>query len=160
VLGAALAIALAIPASTLADTTPPPTIYPAASDHATIRLAGGGVVGRLVAQTRVDFTCDPFIVPDETGVPVEVTTGTLEFGTVTILQAAGRTINSGEGAFYGGPVVCDGVTVNHRDVNVAASLLPWKNGSAVAAARVSITGPDWQFADYASTGALAIKLGH
>jgi hypothetical protein len=160
VIGSALAATLAAPMAALADTTPPPTIMPAESRHATIQLSGGSVLGRLVVNAKVDFTCDPFLVYDwETGTEVERTDGSLESGVVTILQASGRTINSGEAEFWGGPVVCDGATVNHRDVGVVASVAPWKSGSAVAAARVFIASPDFETSDFASTGASTIKLG-
>ena len=156
----ALAAALALPAAALADTTPPPTIYPAATNGATIQLSGSSVIGRVLVTTRVDFTCDPFFVFDPgTGTEVERTDGSLEFGAVTILQASGRTINFGEGVFYGGTIICDGTTLNHRDVGVAAGVVPWKAGSAVAGARISISSPDFVTGEYASTGAMAIKLG-
>lgn len=157
---AALVAALAIPSAALADATAPPTIFPAESRGATIELSGGSVVGRVVVNTHVAFTCDPFLVYDwETGTEVEVTSGSLEFGAVTIIQASGRTINSGEGQFYGGTVVCDRSTVNERDVAVVATVVPWKPGSAVAGARVHIASPDYNDSDYASTGAVTIKLG-
>jgi hypothetical protein len=160
VVGGALAAILATPISALADTTPPPTIYPAETSGATIHLSGSSVIGRVLVTTSVDFTCDPFLVLDpETGTEVERTDGSLEFGAVTILQASGKTVNFGEGTFYGGAIVCDGTSVNHRDVGVAAGVVPWKAGTAVAGARVFITSPDFQTSDYASTGALAIKLG-
>ena len=160
VLTGALVAALALPAAALADTTPAPTILSAESRGATIQLSGGSILGRVVVNAHVDFTCDPFLVYDwETGTDVERTDGSLEFGAVTILQASGKTINSGEGQFFGGTVVCDRTTVNHRDVAVVAGVVPWKIGSAVAGARVYITGPDFQTSDYASTGAMAFKLG-
>ncbi|HEX2754329.1 MAG TPA: hypothetical protein VHM48_02640 [Candidatus Limnocylindrales bacterium] len=156
----AVVVALAVPTAALADTTPAPTIYPAASNHATIRLTGGSVIGRVVVNTQVSFTCDPFLVFDwETGSEVEVTTGSLEYGAVTIVQASGRTINSGEGTFFGGDVVCDGTTVNLRDVAVVAGLAPWKAGMAVAGAHISISSPDFNSSSYASTGAMSLKLG-
>jgi hypothetical protein len=160
-IGAALAAALAVPSAALADTTaPPPTIYPADSRGATIALSGGSVTGRVVINTHVAFTCEPFLVFDwGTGETVEVTTGSIEFGAVTILQVSGRTINFGEGAFYGGTVVCDGSTVNERDVTVTATIVPWKTGTAVAGARVLVASPDYSTGHYASTGAVAIKLG-
>lgn len=157
---AALVAALAIPSAVLADTIPPPTIPQAESRGATIELTGGQVLGRLIANTTVRFTCDPFLVYDwETGTEVEVTTGSLEGGNVTILQVAGRTINSGVAEFYGGTVVCDGTTVNRRDVQVVAGVSPWRSGSAVAGARVHIASPDFQESHSASTGAISIKLG-
>jgi hypothetical protein len=160
VLSGALAVALAMPMSALADTVSPPTIAAAESRHATIQLSGGGVLGRLVANTRVDFTCDPFLIFDwETGQEVESTFGSLEGGAVTILQASGRTINFGQGEFWGGDVVCDSATVNHRDVQVVASVSPWKSGSAVAGARVHIASADFNQSAAASTGAITIKLG-
>jgi hypothetical protein len=158
---AALAAALAAPAAAFADTTaPPPTIFPAESRGATISLSGGSVTARVVVNTQVAFTCDPFLVFDwETGTEVQVTSGSLEFGAVTIVQASGRTINSGEGQFAGGTVVCDGTTVNQREVAVVASVLPWKAGAAVAGARVHIASPDFNDSHYASTGAVTFKLG-
>jgi hypothetical protein len=160
IIGGALAAILAMPMSALADTIPTPTIFPAESRLATIQLSGGSVVGKVLVNAKVDFTCDPFLVYDwETGTEVERTDGSLEFGDVTILQASGKTINFGEAEFSGGTVVCDGTTVNHREVGVVAAVAPWKNGVAVAGARVFIASPDFQTSDYASTGAQTIKLG-
>lgn len=156
----ALAAVLAIPSAALADTISPPTIYPAETRGATISLSGSSIAARVVVNTQVAFTCDPFLVFDwETGTEVEVTSGSLEFGAVTIVQASGRTINFGEGQFYGGTVVCDGSTVNLRDVAVVASVVPWRAGAAVAGARVHIASPDFNDSHYASTGAVSIKLG-
>jgi hypothetical protein len=160
ILGAAAVLALALPAAVSADTTTTPTIFPAASNGATVHVSGGSVLGRLIVNTSVDFTCDPFLVYDwETGTETEVTTGSLEYGAVTILQVAGRTINSGEAEFGGGTIVCDGSTMNHRDVAVVAGIVPWKSGSAVAGARVHLVDPGFQESHYASTGAVSIKLG-
>ena len=156
----ALVAALALPAAALADTTAPPTIYSAATEGATIQLSVGSVIGRVVVNSKVDFTCDPFLVYDwETGTEVERTDGSLEFGAVTILQASGKTINFGEGTFYGGTIVCDGTTVNHRDVSVDAAVVPWKTGTAVAGARIFVASPDFNTGHYASTGAMTVKLG-
>lgn len=158
---ASIALVLAVPATVSADTTQsPPTIFPAEGRGATIELSGGSVIGRLVANVRVSFTCDPFLVYDwETGTEVESTVGRLEFGAVTILQASGRTINYGEVSLFGGDVVCDGSAVNVREVGVVANVVPWKNGTAVAGARVYIVDEAFQASHYASTGALSIKLG-
>jgi hypothetical protein len=89
----------------------------------------------------------------------ETTDGSLEYGSVTILQVAGRTINSGQADFYGGDVVCDGSTVNHRDVAVIAGVVPWKSGTAVGGAAISVSSPDYQTSHNAATGPVTIKLG-
>ena len=158
--GAALALALAVPSSALADTTATPTIYPADSRGATVTLTGGSIVGRLVANTTVTFTCDPFLVYDwESGQEVESTEGRLEDGSVTILQASGRTINYGQVGFWGGSVVCDGGTVNRRDLGVVASVSPWRSGSVVAGATVYIASADYNSSHFASTGPVTIRLG-
>ena len=85
-----------MPGAAFADTTSTPTIYPAASDHATIQLSLGSLSARVLVNTRLAFTCDPLLVHDwETGTDSLTTSGTVEFGAVTIVQASGRTINSG-----------------------------------------------------------------
>lgn len=158
-IGAALIALLALPGAALADTTTTPTIYPAESRGATIEVSGGTILGRVVVSTKVAFTCQPFRSFDwQTGQEVETTEGSLEFGAVTILQASGRTINYGEAEFFGGPVVCDGTTVNRRDVAVGAGVAPWKSGSAVAGARVHVASADFNSSDYASSGAIVIRL--
>ena len=85
-----------MPGAAFADTTSTPTICPAASDHATIQLLVGLLSARVLVNTRLAFTCDPLHVHDwETGPDSLTTSGTVEFGAVTIVQASGRTINSG-----------------------------------------------------------------
>ncbi|HET9519489.1 MAG TPA: hypothetical protein VFO73_00420 [Candidatus Limnocylindrales bacterium] len=157
---AVLTAGFAMPMTVLGDTTTVPTIYPASENDATIDLDTGPIIGRVLVQATVTFTCEPFLVYDwETGMEVETTEGNLEFGMVSIIQAAGRTINYGEGEFYGGDVVCDGTTANTREVSVGAMVIPWKKGTAVAGARIAIVSPDWNSGHGASTGPLTVKLG-
>lgn len=159
VLGSALVVALGVPTVALADTTGS-GIQPAASNGATIRVTGGAILGRVVANAGIDFTCEPFLAYDwETGTQIDVTTGSLEYGSVTIIQASGRTVNTGFADLFGGTITCDGATVNHRDVAVVAGSVPWRNGAAVAGASVFIVGPDWEQSHSASTGPVEIKLG-
>jgi hypothetical protein len=159
----ALALALALPAAVSADTpNPAPTIFPAASRGATIVVSSAvPVTGKLIATVHVSFTCQPFEIFDwETGQTVLSTEGQLDFTEVEILQVSGRTINYGTGsAFTTDPVVCDGSTVTAFDAPAIAQLLPWKSGSAILGARVNIVSPDFSTSDFASSGALQVKLG-
>lgn len=161
-LSAILALTLVAPMAVSADTSPPARIDPAASRGATISVDSAiPVTARLIANVTIRFTCDPLQVFDwSTGQTVETTVGRVENGRVVVLQVAGRTINSGSTDFYGGPdAVCDGATVNARVFGVAASVVPWKTGTAIAGASVILVSNDYQSSDYGSTGPVTVKLG-
>ena len=156
-----LAVALVLPGAAAADTTPAPTIRPAVSQGATISVAATAIVtAKLVASVETSFTCDPFDVTDwATGETSSTTEGRVEFGEAMIFQAQGRQIATGQGSVaFGGDVTCDGTTVNRRSVDVVAQNLPWRSGSAVAAASIAVS--DLQLSDFhdASTGAVTVKL--
>ena len=159
VLGAALAAALALPAAALADTTEPVTIQPAVSRDATITITSTAVTARLIVNVRVDFVCLPFQSRNwETGETIETTAGEMG-GEAVVLQVQGRTIVSGVGSFSG-TVTCDGTTVNHLTAAVTARNAPWRTGTAVIGASVyAADTTSYQDSDYASTGALPVKLG-
>jgi hypothetical protein len=157
----ALAIALAVPAATFADTTAAPQILPASSRGATIHLAARGTINaRLIATVRLEITCEPFEILDwQTGETVESTQGSVEWLSLTMLQASGKTVNWGTAD--GGlsqPVTCDGQTVTALDMAVVPQIAPWKSGVAVAGAVVSIASPDFMTADFASSGPVQVRL--
>ena len=160
IVGGALSAALALPFGVSADTTGGSSIQPAASNGATIAMDSGvHVMSKVVATVNISFSCDPIPVYDwETGTTTSTTSGHVEYGSVVIVQAAGRSINSGSADFYGGDVVCDGVAVYTRSIPVVASALPWKSGAAAAGGTVYITDATYQGSDYASSGPIAVKL--
>ena len=160
VIGGALAAALALPAAALADTTEPVTIQPAVSHDATITITSTAVTARLIVTIGVDFVCLPFQSHNwDTGETIETTAGAIEGGEAAVLQVQGRTIVSGAGSFRGA-VACDGTTVNHLTATVIARNAPWHTGTAVIGATVyAVDATSYQDADYASTGALPVKLG-
>jgi hypothetical protein len=158
VLGTALVTALALPSAAFADTTPGPTIPPAVSRDATITITSATVTARLIVSVRVDYVCQPFLSFDwETGEWIQSTAGLIEEGQAIVIQAQGRTIASGSGAFNG-TVTCDGSTVNHVTIPVIASTAPWRTGSAVVAASLFAVDASFHDGDYASTGAIAMKI--
>lgn len=154
-----LVAATALPAVVAADTGGL-QIEPAASRGATIQVAPPiAVTGRVVASVQVMFICDPFELYDwETGTTVTSTQGSLEGGAVVLVQASGKTVNSGSGFYGAAPVVCDGATVNTRTAAVTATAAPWKSGTAVVGASVYIASLDGQDSAYASSGPITVKL--
>ena len=160
-MAAVLAIALAVPAAVSADTLAPPTIYPAESRGATVEVATRGTISaKLIATIQADVTCDPFELFDwETGATVLSTEGHLEFTSADLLQVAGRTINWGSApAASPNVVVCDGETVTTVTFTVIPQNLPWKSGTAVVGVRVQVIPEDFSTSDFASSGAVEIKL--
>lgn len=157
---AGLAAALALPIGVSADTTGGSSITPAASIRATIAIGSPvHVMSRVLATVDVSFTCDPIPVYDwETDTTMLTMNGYVQYGTVVIAQASGRSIASGSVEFYGGDVLCNGTTVYTRSVPVVASTIPWKSGAAVIGATISITDANMNGSDYASSGAIAVKL--
>jgi len=118
------------------------------------------VMSRVVAVVDISFTCDPLLVYDwETGLTQPTTAGRLEYASVAIVQASGRSIASGTAEFSGGDVVCDGTTANIRSAAVVASTLPWKSGGAVAGASIYVTDGEYQSSHSASSGPISVKLG-
>jgi hypothetical protein len=159
-IGGALAVGLAIPGAVLADTTSVPTIQPATSRGATIEVTGVKVTGKVVAIVDIAFVCEPFQIFDwQTGETIDSTAASLEDGSITLVQAQGRTIDWGTASIFGGPVTCDGSTVNTRSVPVTAAVTPWKTGTAVVGATVYLAEPiNFQDSHYASSGALTVRL--
>jgi hypothetical protein len=161
IIGGALVATLALPAVVSADTTGPGgSIAPAASNGATIAVdTDVTVMSKLVATVDLAFTCDPFMVYDwQTGETVPSTSGRLEFGSVSIVQASGRTILSSATEYYGGDVTCDGSTVHSRSIPVVAQTQPWKSGAAVIGATVYVVDEEYQQSRSASSGPIAVKL--
>jgi hypothetical protein len=160
IVGGALSAALALPIGVSADTTGGSSIQPAASNGATIAVdAVVHVMSRVVATVDISFTCDPIPVYDqESGTTTTSTSGRIEYGSAVIVQATGRSINSGSAEFSGGEVLCDGVAVYTRSIPIVASALPWKSGAAAAGGTVYITDATYQGSDYASSGPIAVKL--
>jgi hypothetical protein len=76
------------------------------------------------------------------------------------VQASGKSIGTAFGqSAGGGSVTCDGTTVDTLSIPVVASTLPFKAGTAAAGATVSIIDASFQASDYASTGAIIVRLG-
>jgi len=158
--GGALLGALALPIGVSADTTGGSTIPAASSNGATIGVSNTvHVMSKVVAAVDIAFTCDPLQVYDwETSSTTTSTSGHVEFGSVTIVQASGRSIITSSAEYFGGNVLCDGATVYTRSIPVVASTLPWKSGASVAGATVFISDATGQSSDYASSGPIAVKL--
>jgi hypothetical protein len=152
---AALAACLALPAAASADTTgDSPGVA-----HVTVDPAVH-VTAKLVAVVDVSITCDPFLVYDwETGTYVESTVGHLEGGGVSLSQASGRRIASASGEVGGGTVVCDGQTATTRSISIMAYSSPWKSGTAIATARLTIYADGFGSYDLADSGPVVVKLG-
>jgi hypothetical protein len=155
----ALVAAFALPGGVSADTGGTPSIGPASSRDATISVDSLAVTGKVIVTARISVVCQPIQSYDwSTGETTETTDGSIESATLTILQAQGRTIDSGY-AQWGGTAVCDGTTVNSYAVPVTASQSPWRNGAAVIGASVYIADrASFQDSDSASTGPLAVRL--
>ena len=162
VMAASLAVALAVPATVSADTgQPPPTIFPAESRGATVVVSTRATItAKLIATIGADITCQPFEMFDwETGQTVLSTEGQLEFTTADLLQVSGRAINWGSApAASSGSVVCDGTTVTHVTFMVTPQNVPRKSGSAVVGVRIQVVPPDFSTSDFASSGAVEIRL--
>jgi len=160
-LGGALLGALALPIGVSADTTGGSTIPAASSNGATIAVSRSvHVISKVVATVDISFTCDPFEVYDwETNATTTSTSGHVEYGSATIVQASGRSVVSSSAEYFGGNVVCDGATVHTRSIPVVASTLPWKSSASVAGATVYLADATYQASHYASSGPIAVKLG-
>jgi hypothetical protein len=152
---AALAVCLALPAAASADTTgDSPGVARVTVDTSV------HVTAKLVAVVDVSFTCDPFLVYDwQTGTYVQSTVGHLEGGGVNLTQASGRSIASAGGEVTPGTVVCDGQTVTTRSVSIMAYSSPWKSGTAIATARLTIYDDGYQSYDLGESGPVVVKLG-
>ena len=160
IVGGFAVLLLAVPATVSADTTGgPPSIAPASSRDATISLHSLSVTGKVVVNATIDVVCQPFQSYDwTTGQTYETTDGFIDGASVTILQAQGRTVDSGTSDWRGN-AVCDGSTVNTYNVAVAGSPSPWRNGSAVIGATVYVADTaSFSDSDSASTGPLAVRL--
>jgi hypothetical protein len=159
-LSGALVAALALPGVVSAATgSETPSIAPASSRDATISVGSLSVTGKVIVNVRLDVICQPFQSYDwNTGETTETTDGSVEFGSVTVLQAQGRTIDWGS-TEWGGSAVCDGTTVNTYTIPVTASLSPWRNGAAVVGASVYIADrTSFQDSDAANTGPVEVRL--
>lgn len=157
----ALIAAIAIPGAALADTTGgPPAMQPATSRGATIVVdTSVTITAKAVATAHVVFVCNPFEVFDwQTGQTVLSTDGQMEDLQVEIIQASGKTLNWGLAEAFGGSVVCDGTTRHTADATIVPTNAPWKSGSAVIGASVSVAAPDFQSSDFASSGPIQIRL--
>lgn len=158
-LGAALVVALALPAAVSADTTGGGAIQPASSRGATITLDAVHRLSKVLARVDISFTCDPLRVYDwETGTTSTTTAGHLDAASAVIVQASGRTVAAASGDAFGGDVTCDGTTLHRVSIDVVASTMPFKAGAAAAGATVSIADASFEANDYASTGAVMVKL--
>jgi hypothetical protein len=126
---------------------------------ATISFGSINVVGKLVANVTVNLTCDPLDTLDpNTYQPTTTTVGELNELGVQLLQAQGRTIDTGIGEASGGTLVCDSSTINKVVVQVVAQNSPWHNGGAVGSASVFIGEPFGIDVDGGSTGSVTVKL--
>jgi hypothetical protein len=150
---AAVAAVLSLPTAALADTPP------GGGGDATMTIDSVSVIGKVVAVVNLSVVCQPFDSFDwSTGETYQTTDGSIEFGTVSILQAQGRTLAAGTSEF-GGRVTCDGIAVNHLAVTVPATASPWKNGTAVVSASIFIADvASFQDSDRASDGPVAVRL--
>jgi hypothetical protein len=153
---AALALTLAVPGGALADTTGG---GPSDGAHITINptVALTAKVGLTI---KVDVTCDPLNSYDPvTGEPTTTTSGILDSLDVTIAQANGRTVTTTDAFMgYGAPVTCDGSTVNHFTVTALSTSTPFRKGTAVGSAGVTIFDPYQASADGGSSGNVVVKL--
>jgi hypothetical protein len=161
IVGGTLVGALALPAAVSADTTGAPPILPPASNGATVTVASVTTIGKVVATVNLTVVCHPFEELDwDTGQTYLSTQGSIEDGEVTILQAQGRTLDSGSNSVFGPLAVCDGSTANHLSIPVTPSVSPWKKGAAVVGAFVRIADViSFQASDFASTGPVSERLG-
>ena len=117
--------------------------------------------GKVIATVTVAFTCQPFqTYAWETGETIETTAGRVEGGQVTVIQAQGRTIAWGQAEAFGGAATCDGSSVNTLSTPVTAAVAPWKVGTAVVGATIHVANENGSDADYASSGALTVRLSN
>ena len=156
----ALIAAIAVPAVAFADTTGgTPTIPAASSQGAMIRVTSVNVTGKVVATINADFTCQPLPTFNwSTGQWETTTHGQIEGSSFVLLQAQGRTVDSGVGDTGFGTVICDGTTANQFSIPVIAALSPWKNGTAVVGASLYVIDPNMTSSDSASTGPITVRL--
>jgi hypothetical protein len=157
----ALLAAVAVPAVAFADTTGGvPSIPPAASRNATISVTSVSVTAKVIAAVNVAFICQPLTYFDwRTGQDVTTTDAKLDSGQATIVQAQGRTIDWGLGdAAFGQSMTCDGTHVNQVTMPVTASVAPWKTGTAVVGAAITVIDPQGFTGDYASSGPVTVRL--
>jgi len=153
----ALVMAVAIPATALADTGGGSAIDPRASHGATADIDGVTLNNKLMATIDFRVRCDPITYFDyETWQEVTTTEGRLG-GAAALLQAQGRTIAAANGSVPQADVTCDGSTVNSLSVSVIAQSLPLKRGAALAGVSVFISAGE-SGEDSASTGPTSIKL--
>ena len=154
-LGAALALLVALggPTAVLAATGGgggPGTL--------TVSISDVKVIGKVIAEVRINVVCDPFSIYDPyTGELTTTATGSIEESNVTVLQAQGRAVASGSGSFFG-PLLCDGSTVNAFVADVPATSLPWKNGSAVVSASAWAVDEFFQTGKSGTSGNVLVKL--
>ncbi len=156
-LAGSLVAAMALPVAAFADTTGG-AIPPAASHGATIRVTSVTVTARVVATVNVDYVCQPLPTFDWTTGQTTTTDGRIESGGFVLLQAQGRTVDSGFGDPPFGSVTCDGSTANHLAIPVIAGSSPWKTGTAVVGANLSVIDPNMTSSDDASTGPITVRL--
>jgi len=161
---AALATLLVFPAAAAADTTGGPSIQPAASINATVTVTKATLLNRVVVNLEIHLRCEPLhdVYYWETGTFVPTETHLYVDGFAQAYQAAGRSIAGGQAGFFG-PATCDGTTDNVFVSSIVSGTVPFKSGSAVAGVTANVfalNGDPAQapFADYASTGAVSIRL--
>src|SRR4029079_2803651 len=118
------------------------------------------ITAKLIATIGADITCQPFEMFDwETGQTVLSTEGQLEFTEADLLQVSGRAVNWGSApAASPGSVVCDGTTVTPGNIRVTPQNVPWKSGVAVVGVRIQVIPPDFSTSDFASSGAVEVRL--
>lgn len=160
IVGSALATALAMPLAVSADTIGGGPIQGAYSSGASISVGAIHLKSKVLATVDVSFTCDPLQAYDwETGTWSTTTAGRIDSASAVIVQASGRSVATASGDSFGSDALCDGSTVQTLSIPVVASTIALKSGAAAAGATVSITDAMHSSNDYASSGAVAVKLG-
>ena len=152
----ALLVALALPVGANADTTGggggSGGLYPTIGQ---VRL-----LAKVVAVVHVTFTCDPLNAYDwNTGQVVVTTDGVLEYAAASVWQASGRAV--AQGSAYQNDrraVICDSATLNSVDISVPTSTVPFRRGSAVASAELTVTDANMSAGDSGSTGPVVVQL--
>ena len=163
----ALVVAMAFPASALADTTGP---YgepgPAGSTGGmTIEIGAVHVTAKVVVEFEVVATCQPKPASE-----YPVYSGWENTAiTVWVKQASGRSIAFGSAeTYFDGDEVCDGTPhVFLMSASADPSGVPFKSGTAVVAASgyASYYVENWETGDgdwvnaHASTGWVKVRLG-
>ena len=153
-IGAVLAICLALPAAASAAT-------PGGGTAQVTIGTSVHVAAKVAAVVDVSFTCDPFLVMDPaTGTLVESTIGHLADGGVTLTQASGKSVAVASASFDNATVVCDGVT-RHTE-----SMVSHGNDGAVEVgggrrdrARVQVFSDGFESRDVGESGPVVVKLG-